>query len=378
MFRKKFVSTSISGTTLRLEISEIIFHYLSCILSQLHIKMPIRRSTRARGALTSASSPPPPTATSRPRRAASGSTVKVTRDESNSPDESKKALRLTMKMPSSKLREATSNPKSRPGSRGDVVAQLTDSLTGGEIVSGPRASRANKKYVVESDSDEEESEDVEEDEIQASEEDQEDEEEEEEEQIGGPEESDDEEVAEEEDEDEDVDAEEDIEMEDDAALPPQPPILKVNGPAAKPVPKVASRPTVTLTPAQADKVKSVEAKEIEMDDDDEELSELSEDDEEDAEGDVDEDMGDDDDESRSPGSRGSTPDVSKMTKRQRSRLDQVMGSDFLQLPMGKTCPLRRCINGFAHSILQNLKRKSILRQRSMLCVVQKWRDGVRI
>ena len=342
--------------------------------------MPIRGSTRARGALTSAPSPPTPTTTSRTRRAASGSTVKITRDESNSPDESKKALRLTMTMPSSKLREATSNPKSRPASRGDAVAQLTDSLTGGEIVSGPRASRANKKYVVESESDDEESDDEEEDEIQASEEDQEDEDEEEEEQIGGPEESDDEEVAEEYDDEDaegDVDAEGDIEMEDDVALPPQPPILKVNGPAAKPVPKAASKPTVTLTPAQADKVKSVEAKEIEMDDDDEELSELSEDDEEDAEGDVDEEMGDDDDESRSPGSRGSTPDVSKMTKRQRSRLDQVMGSDFLQLPMGKTRPLSKYVTCFAHTTMQNLKRRSISRQKSMLCVVQRWRDGVR-
>ncbi|KAL6717367.1 hypothetical protein ACLMJK_005282 [Lecanora helva] len=298
-----------------------------------------RRSTRARVTLTSAPSPPPSAQSTRPRRTASGSTVKISRDDSNSPDESKKALRLTMKMPSSKLREATSDPKSRSGPRGNAVTQLTDSLTGGEIVSGPRTSRTNKKYVVESESDDEESEGAEEDEIQPSEDEQEDDEDEED-QIGGPEESDDEDVAgddEDEDAEDNLDADGDIDMEenidDPQATTAQQPILKVNGPAAKEPPKASSKPTVTLTPAQADKLKSVEAKEIEMDDDDEELSELSEDDEEDAEGDVDEEMGDEDDESRSPGSRDSTPDVSKMTKRQRSRLDQVMGGDFLQLPM---------------------------------------------
>ena len=311
--------------------------------------MPPRRSNRPRTTLTSAASPPAPKG--RPQRAASSSTVKVTRDESHSPDESKKALRLTMKMPSSKLREATSNPRSRPTSRGNAVNQLTDSLTGGEVVSGPRASRANKKYVVESESDDDEDED-DEDEAQPSEEDQEDEEEgdgeaedeEDEEQIGGPEESDDEEEEGDEDAEGDVDADGDVEMDDDAddgqPLPSQTPALKIKGPApTKATPKAASsKPTLTVTPAQADKVKSVEAKEMEMDDDDEELSDLSEDaedaGEEDAEGDVDEEMGDEEDGSRSPGSRGSTPDVSKMTKRQRSRLDQVMGSDFLQLPMG--------------------------------------------
>lgn len=311
--------------------------------------MPIRRSTRAFTTLTSASSPPTPPLFSRSRRTASGSTVKITRDESNPPDESKKALKLTMKMPSSKLREATSNPKSRPSSRGNAAAKLTDSLTGGEVVSGPRASRANKKYVVESESSEDESEEEEEAEIQASDEEHDEEEEveeDEEDQAGAPEESDDDDAEEEEDEEDaegDVDADGDVEMDDDAddGQPPrsQLPVLKVNGPGATPKSKTASKPIVTVTPAQAGKAKSVEAKEMEMDEDDEELSELSEDDddagEEEVEGDVDEEMGDDDG-SRSPGSRGSTPDVSKMTKRQRSRLDQVMGGDFLQLPMGRS------------------------------------------
>ena len=303
--------------------------------------MPDRRSLRARTSLTSRPSAPAAAPVStRPRRAPSGSTVKVTRDEASSPEDSKKALRLTVKMPSSKLREATSSI--RPSSRGNAAARLKDSLTGGEIVSGPRASRANKKYVVESESEEEdddEDEDAEADDDDAEEED--DEEQDEDEQIGGPEESDEEEADEDDEEDADgepdVDADGDVEMDDDAddgqPLPSQPqPILKVKGPAPR------SKPTVTVTPAQDAKVKSVEAKEMSMDDDDEELSDLSEDEEgdvgeEDAEGEDVDEM-DRDTDSRSPGSRASTPDVSKMTKRQRSRLDQVMGSDFLQLPMG--------------------------------------------
>ncbi|KAK4691155.1 Ino eighty subunit 2, partial [Lecanoromycetidae sp. Uapishka_2] len=326
--------------------------------------MPERRSTRVRATLTKPSPPAPSPASTRPRRAASGasSSIKVTRVESNSPEDTKKALRLTVKMPSNKLRETTSD--SRPTSRGNAAAALKDSLTGGEIVRGPRASRANKKYIVESESDEEEDED-EDDEIKASndEEDEEeevdDEEEEEEpvqeEEVGGPEESSEDEDQDEEEEEEDDDADADgdaeadgdIDMEDDAddgqPLPSQTPILKINGPASKPVAKTpskaAAKPVVTVTPAQDAKVKSVEAKEMEMDDDDEELSDLSENDDEDDEGDAGEedaegeDVDMEDDESRSPGSRGSTPDVSKMTKRQRSRLDQVMGSDFLQLPM---------------------------------------------
>ena len=315
--------------------------------------MPERRSLRARTSLTSGPSAPAAAPVStRPRRAAaaaSGSVVKVTRDESNSPEDSKKALRLTVKIPSSKLLEATSN--TRPTLRGDAAAQLRDSLTTGEIVSGPRTSRANKKYVVESESDEED--DEEDEDVDASVDDVEDEddeeEQEEEEQIGGPEEISDEE-ADEEDEDADadadadaeadVDADGDVEMDDDAddgqPLPSQQPVLKVKGPAAK--------PTVTVTPAQDAKIKSVEAKEMEMDDDDEELSDLSQDDEEEGEGGEEDAEGEDvdemdqDDGSRSPGSRASTPDVSKMTKRQRSRLDQVMGSDFLQLPMGMHFP----------------------------------------
>ena len=222
-----------------------------------------------------------------------------------------------------------------------------DQLTGPDVVSGPRSSRAKKSYVVESGSDDED-EDEDEEEVEASEDEQVEPEDEGQDEEGEGEEDDEEDAegeAEEASAEEDADADGDIDMDEDAddgqPLPAPPTILKVKGPAAETPAKPAAKPTLTVTPAQDAKVKSVEAKEMEMEDDDEELSELSANhDEEDAEGEEDPEGEDDvdmeqDDEGRSDaGSRGSTPDVSKMTKRQQGRLNQVVGRDFLQLPMG--------------------------------------------
>ena len=244
-------------------------------------------------------------------------------------------------MPSSKLREATSGSSKKGQSIGE-----RERLEPAEIVSGPRGSRAKKSYVVESESEEEEDDD-EDAEGEEVEDDEEDDEEEAvvpiEDQIGEPEQSDDDvsadegnEVVNAEDDDEeepeegdesgeaDAEGDEDVDMEDESPMPPPPIIKKTGGPLSK--------PSVTITPAQTAHLKSVEAKEMELEDDDEELSSIDSDGEAEAE-DVDMDA-DDDEQSLGMGSRGSTPDVSKMTKRQRSRLDQVMGSDdFLQLPM---------------------------------------------
>lgn len=286
--------------------------------------MPERRSLRSRASLNARpNASPAAVAMSRPRRTISGSanqSVTVARATSQSPDESKKSIRLTVKMPSNKLREATSGP------RKNVAVNSRDTFVGGEILSGPRGSRAKRSIVVESESEEEED-----DEAPPSDEEPQDEEDEEQEEDG---EEDDEEAEDDSaDVDADADADGDVDM-DDVPLPP-PPILKMTGPTAK--------PSVTITPAAEGKTKGVVTKEMELaDDDDEELSELDsegeEEGEEDAEGDEtgDVDEMDQDDERRSigTGSRASTPDVSKMTKRQRSRLDQVMGGDFLQLPMG--------------------------------------------
>lgn len=278
--------------------------------------MPERRSLRVRTSLTRHRSPSPTLglAMSRPRRAASGanqSSVSVARS-SPSPDEAKKSIHLTVKMPSSKLREAT-------GTSGKQLSiSERERLEGGEILTRPRGSRAKRTVVVESDSDEEEDEDEEEadgdEDAEGDEDDEVDEDEEgnEEPESAGA-------------DDQDVDADGDIDM-DDADAPPPPPVLKITGPSSK--------PAISVSPAVVGKVKSVEAKETETaDDDDEELSELGSEGDEDAEGDEDDMDGDEEGRSMGDGSRASTPDFSKMTKRQRSRLDQVMGTDFLQLPM---------------------------------------------
>ncbi|KAL8817836.1 MAG: hypothetical protein Q9223_003410 [Gallowayella weberi] len=256
---------------------------------------------------------------SRPRRAASGanrSSISVARS-SPSPDDAKKSIHLTVKMPASKLREATG------ASKKNTSISDRDGLEGGEILTGPRGSRAKRTVVVESDSDEEDEED---EEVGAEEEDDEgDEDDDMDEEEEAEAEDDPDDDAEGDDQDADADADGDIEMDDADAQPP-PPILKISGPPSK--------PAISVTPAQVGKVKSVEDKEMGMaEDDDEELSDLGSEGEEDAEGD--EDDIDQEIEGRSvgEGSRSSTPDLSKMTKRQRSRLDQVMGSDFLQLPM---------------------------------------------
>ena len=226
-------------------------------------------------------------------------------------------------MPSDRLREATS-----AGRR-----NTRDGLDAADIVTGPRTNRGKKSYVVESESEEQESEDedAEQDEDVPIED-----------QIGEPEATDDdiepgddesgEEDAEAEDEDEEVEsndaaADEDAEMEDESPMPP-PPVVKLRGPASK--------PSVTITPAQSGKVKSVEAKEMEIDEEDEELSSVGTDGEDDAEGeDADEMIQDDDGDIESVlGSRASTPDPSKMTKRQLSRQNRVIEGNFLQLPMG--------------------------------------------
>lgn len=310
--------------------------------------MPDRRTLRPHKALTP---PPSQSISTRPRRAVSGPHVTVDRDTSESSEDSRRALRLTVKMPSSKLREATS-AGSRPPSRQAALISR-EGIGSAEIVSGPRATRnAKKSYVMESDTDEEDEDEDDEDEIEASADPSEDDEEEiDERQDTLPEEvegrgEEEEESEEDEDVDADADADGDVDMDDDAddgmPLGAPPLMLKVNGPA----PRSAPKPTVTVTPAQDTKMKSMEAREMETNDDDEELSELQseeEDEEPDAEGEEDaegdeEDVDEMDDvdgaRGSDAGSRGSTPDVSKMTKRQRSRLDQVMGSDFLQLPMG--------------------------------------------
>jgi Ino eighty subunit 2 len=187
---------------------------------------------------------------------------------------------------------------------------------------------------VEVDSDEEEEEEEEEpDEMDVDENEDEEEEEEDEDAEG------------EEDDEMDAEGEEDDEMED---APPAPRIT-VSKPAHD---EIRVQPRKNAAPAPD--VSTVEAKEISMldDDDDEELSELESEDEEededeeeggeeDAEGeeeeespaqanDEDEEM-DSDDESRDSMSRSNTPDLSKLTRRQRALVEETRDEGLMAL-----------------------------------------------
>jgi Ino eighty subunit 2 len=105
----------------------------------------------------------------------------------------------------------------------------------------------------------------------------------------------------EEDEDEDM---EDAEGEEDEHPPP--PVIKTTNPLGR------SNPNVTVTAPQDGPLKSVEDKE--MEDEEEELSELDSNENENEEEEDDEDDSDSDEDDES---RGATPDLSKLTRRQR-------------------------------------------------------------
>jgi Ino eighty subunit 2 len=206
---------------------------------------------------------------------------------------------------------------------------------GGEIIEGKRPRNVRKSYVLESDSDDdEEMEDV------------------------GDEEDEDAEGESVDEEDQDMDAEddglgdEDAEGDIDMDVPPPPPVIKIS--------KAQSRQTIAVKPPTKN-VTKVELKEMEEASDDEELSELDSDigeeveeeeamqtgNEEDAEGEEeeieleeevedDDDELDSDDETAAGGSRASTPDLNKLTKRQRARLEEGGSGHLLALPDGKS------------------------------------------
>ncbi|KAM6526244.1 hypothetical protein FSOLCH5_002370 [Fusarium solani] len=231
------------------------------------------------------------------RRSGRASGVSVSRDAPSSPG-GDPHLSLTVKMPSNKLRQATR------GGRG---------FEGGEIVSGKRNRGAKKSYVVDSSPDEDEEE-----------------EEEEEAEIEVEEEDDDEMEEDAEGEDDmDVDAEgEDAEGDIDMDLAPPPPTITVSKPSrSKPAPRASASKVVP-----------------DDDDDDDDLSDPADSDagdetmgfgdetmaDEDAEGEEIEVAGQEGDEeeeeeeeadSDDEGSQDESPDLTKMTKRQRARFE---------------------------------------------------------
>ncbi|KAI8624568.1 hypothetical protein F5Y19DRAFT_490802 [Xylariaceae sp. FL1651] len=265
----------------------------------------------------------------------------VSRGPPSSPSDSNQHVHLTVKLPASKLRQATSSRSAQPSR---LVAR--DSFSGGEIIEGKRNRSQKKSYVVET-SDDDDDEDEEDAPGEIEEDDDEDAEGEEDDMMDDDEEEEDAEGeivvddtmdidAEGEDDDE---GEEDAEGEDDDmemdSIPPPAPVIKVSKPSAKGLGTGKSR---TLTKSATAKAVVSQARD---DDDDEELSELESDadeiqdtvkvgggDDEDAEGEdeeigeaepaeEDDDLGSDDD-----GSQAETPDLTKMTKRQRARFEE--------------------------------------------------------
>ncbi|KAK3073541.1 hypothetical protein LTR53_004775 [Teratosphaeriaceae sp. CCFEE 6253] len=212
----------------------------------------------------------------------------------------KPGLRLTVKAPPSKLRQATSSEAGIPPN-----PYTDEDAQGGRAVRRTR----NKRAVVEAESDEDE--DVEGDD---------------DEEMGGEadvdrellaQDDDDEDEEEDEEEDEDAEGEDDEEM----SLNTHPPAPVIKHSISK-----SGRPNVTVTaPPTNGLLKSVEAKEMDLDgsgSDDEELSELDSADEMDddetglgpGEGDE-EDVSDDS--LNDSASRSATPDLSKLTNRQK-------------------------------------------------------------
>ncbi|KAL7921580.1 PAPA-1-like conserved region domain-containing protein [Trichoderma austrokoningii] len=278
------------------------------------------------------------------RRTGRGAT---SRDTASSPEEMHSTV--TVKLPTSKPRQST-----RGGNRRGV-----DAFEGGEIVLGKRNRGAKKSYVIDSSPDDDEEE--EEEEVEVEEDDDEDDEDEED--AGA---DDDDEM-----EDEDAEGEDDMDVdaegEDDMDVAPK----AAGRPSAKNSRSTKPRPTVKVTNSRAVR------DEDDDDEDDDELSEPADSDigddtivygdqtmgdDEDAEGEEIEVAGDEDDMEEEEeeeeaeeeddddemtmapganggdsdldsegGSRAETPDLAKMTKRQRARFEDIP-QEFMKLP----------------------------------------------
>lgn len=325
-------------------------------------------------------------------------------------------IHLTVKLPSSKLRQATSSTntgKRRPS--GTVTAGASKRTRGGK-----------KSYVIESSEDEEEEEEEEEDEEEdEDEEDEEDEVEEDEIEVGNragfakaASEEDEEEEVEEEDEqmedlgdddadgdddgdemdvdadgddDEDADADGDVDM--DVTPAPRAPAIKITKPPKSTATPSKSKSASTTKPVAKGTavIKTAAQDDDDDDDDDEELSELESEPEdvtvevaqgdEDAEGDDDEDVdaegeeeievadedGEGEDEelgSDDDGSRAGTPDLSKLTARQRAKLGDA-SHEYLKLSDGETSASYRPSKQTANHTHRGSSKEALHRRRTV-------------
>lgn len=293
---------------------------------------------------------------------------------------------LTVKLPSSKLRQATSSKQ------GSSIAVNNESTS-------KRSTRGGKKsYVVESESDEEDDDEEGEDEIQVgapavvADDDDEDEE-----MNDVDEDAEGEEIEEEMDldaegeEDEDAEGEEDVDM----ATPAPAPIIKIQKPGKR---SPESKKTKDITPKKA----SAQASAL-NDSDDDELSELESDEEmegeEDAEGEEDdEDMDAEGEEieedqdaegepepSAEPGQEGedidsddesAAPNKTRMTVRQRARFEDLDDSHYQALSNGMHSPRHLGNAPLIKLHVQRCRQRRSSRWRRKLCGAPKWpEDG---
>ncbi|EHY60321.1 hypothetical protein HRR83_000080 [Exophiala dermatitidis] len=316
----------------------------------------IADSMRRAGRYESSSAASTP-ASSRPRRTgppsgSTGSSATVQRG-SGSTDDKRQSLKLTVKAAPSKLREVM---------RASEIESLQDTLGGGQVLDGPRSSRRSAlasrasargnqrptyaEYGESDIEDDDEDDEVEEDENEDEDDDDDDGDDDTRndfDELGA--------------EPEGGTDDEDVEMEDSPAPPPKrqqaapkAPKITLKPPAANADGKQSGKSKLVVQPADVGPVKSVEEQEMEDDPDDDEVdnsSELSdeedqtmnnandaelegEEDEEievDARGEAEEVLDDDEDDDddlddsddETPASGSATPDLSRLTKRQRGR-----------------------------------------------------------
>lgn len=269
----------------------------------------------------------------RPRRGTGSEQIAVatvSRGPPSAKSTSPTSMRLTVKTSSTKLREATRSSPVTATVASTISVNSREKLDG-QVIEGKRSRNVRKSYVLESESEEDEDEPmddvVDDDDAEG-------------------------ESIEEDDEDLDAEREEDADGDIDMDIPPPAPIITVS--KAK-----SGKSAIVVKPPPKVDTKTVERKEVEAGSDDEELSELDSDmgeeveeeegmqagDDEDAEGDeemieVEEDAEeeeelDSDDETPMDGSRASTPDLTKLTKRQRARLEEGGSGHLLALPDGE-------------------------------------------
>lgn len=277
----------------------------------------------------------------------------ASRDTASSPEETHSSV--TVKLPTSKPRQST-----RGGNR-----RGADAFEGGEIVIGKRNRGAKKSYVIDSSPDDEDEE--EEEEVEVEDDDEDDDDDDEDEEDARAEEDDEMEELGDEDAEGEDEMDVDAEGEDDTDVAPK----TAGRPSAKNSRSTKPRPTVKVTTSRANRDddedeeeddelsdpadsdigddtivygnrtmgddEDAEGEEIEVagDEDDIEEEEEEEEEEEDDEMTMAPGANGDSDLDSEEGSRAETPDLAKMTKRQRARFEDIP-QEFMKLPDGES------------------------------------------